>query len=85
MIVFKHAQPALLYLVPACITFPLGLAAIKGDIPAMFAYQDHPDPPQDPTEDSNGHPEDSNGLTEDSNGQVGTPARLTRSTAKKEE
>lgn len=47
MIVFKHAQPALLYLVPACISFPVGLAAIKGDIPAMFAYQDHPDPAAD--------------------------------------
>lgn len=71
MIVFKHAQPALLYLVPACISFPLGLAAIKGDITAMFAYQDHPDPPQDQTEDSNG--------------QVGTSGRLTRSATKKEE
>lgn len=42
MHVFKHAQPALLYLVPACIGTPLGLALIKGDIKALFQYEDHP-------------------------------------------
>jgi minor histocompatibility antigen H13 len=36
MHVFKHAQPALLYLVPACLGTPLLLALLKGDIKAMF-------------------------------------------------
>lgn len=34
---FKHAQPALLYLVPACLASPLLVALIKGDIKKMFA------------------------------------------------
>lgn len=38
MHVFRHAQPALLYLVPACIITPLSLALIKGDINALFKY-----------------------------------------------
>jgi minor histocompatibility antigen H13 len=42
MSVFKHAQPALLYLVPACISFPVLLALLKGDFKAMFQYEDHP-------------------------------------------
>lgn len=42
MSVFKHAQPALLYLVPACIGLPLLVALVKGDIKAMFSYEDHP-------------------------------------------
>ncbi|KAJ8940128.1 hypothetical protein NQ314_010837 [Rhamnusium bicolor] len=43
MHVFKHAQPALLYLVPACIGTPLGLALVKGDLTALFKYEDSPD------------------------------------------
>ncbi|RWS04059.1 minor histocompatibility antigen H13-like protein [Dinothrombium tinctorium] len=43
MTIFKHAQPALLYLVPACIGFPLALALLKGDIKTMFEYEDHPE------------------------------------------
>lgn len=42
MHVFKHAQPALLYLVPACLGTPIFLAVLKGDIGAMFQYEDHP-------------------------------------------
>jgi minor histocompatibility antigen H13 len=42
MHVYRHAQPALLYLVPACIGAPLLLALVKGDIKAMFQYEDHP-------------------------------------------
>ena len=37
MHVFKHAQPALLYLVPACMGTPLALALVKGDIKTLFA------------------------------------------------
>ncbi|XP_055594026.1 minor histocompatibility antigen H13 [Uranotaenia lowii] len=43
MHVFKHAQPALLYLVPACLGTPLLLALLKGDIKKLFAYEDHPE------------------------------------------
>jgi len=43
MHVYKHAQPALLYLVPACICIPLVLALIRGDIKSMFKYEDHPE------------------------------------------
>ncbi|KAL8590471.1 Minor histocompatibility antigen H13 [Nucella lapillus] len=41
MHVFKHAQPALLYLVPACIGLPVFVALVKGDIKTMFSYEDH--------------------------------------------
>ncbi|MCL4125519.1 UNVERIFIED_CONTAM: hypothetical protein GTU68_041133 [Idotea baltica] len=37
MHVFKHAQPALLYLVPACLGAPLLLALIKGDMKALIS------------------------------------------------
>lgn len=40
---YKHAQPALLYLVPACIGAPLLMALVRGDIKSMFSYQDHPE------------------------------------------
>jgi minor histocompatibility antigen H13 len=43
MHVFKHAQPALLYLVPACLGAPLFVALIKGDLPALFQYEDEPE------------------------------------------
>ncbi|CAH8619132.1 unnamed protein product [Schistosoma haematobium] len=36
MHVFKHAQPALLYLVPACLGAPLLMALVKNDLSAMF-------------------------------------------------
>ncbi|XP_068205697.1 minor histocompatibility antigen H13-like [Palaemon carinicauda] len=42
MHVFKHAQPALLYLVPACLSAPCLLALIKGDFKALIQYEDHP-------------------------------------------
>lgn len=43
MHVYKHAQPALLYLVPACLAAPFLMALIKGDIKALIAYEDHPE------------------------------------------
>ncbi|XKL65737.1 hypothetical protein PGB90_009157 [Kerria lacca] len=46
MHMFKHAQPALLYLVPACIGIPMTIALIKGDIGAMFKYEDLPKRPE---------------------------------------
>uniref|UniRef100_A0A7N6AT93 Histocompatibility (minor) 13 n=1 Tax=Anabas testudineus TaxID=64144 RepID=A0A7N6AT93_ANATE len=33
---FKHAQPALLYLVPACVGFPVIVALFKGELTEMF-------------------------------------------------
>lgn len=39
---FKHAQPALLYLVPACIGFPLLVALVKGELTEMFRYEEQP-------------------------------------------
>jgi len=43
MHVFKHAQPALLYLVPACLGTPLALALVKGDLKVLFKYEDSTD------------------------------------------
>lgn len=37
---FKHAQPALLYLVPACVGFPVIVALIKGELTEMFRYEE---------------------------------------------
>ncbi|XP_011147251.1 minor histocompatibility antigen H13 isoform X2 [Harpegnathos saltator] len=45
MHLFNHAQPALLYLVPACLGTPLLLALVKGDLKALFSYEDHPSQP----------------------------------------
>jgi minor histocompatibility antigen H13 len=43
MHVFKHAQPALLYLVPTCIGTPLVVALVRGELKQLFAYEDHPE------------------------------------------
>ncbi|XP_045050505.2 minor histocompatibility antigen H13 isoform X3 [Desmodus rotundus] len=40
MHIFKHAQPALLYLVPACIGFPVLVALVKGEVTEMFSYEE---------------------------------------------
>ncbi|KAG8227249.1 hypothetical protein J437_LFUL003980 [Ladona fulva] len=53
MHVSKHAQPALLYLVPACIGTPLLVAIARGDIKAMFEYEDHPSAKEKTTAESN--------------------------------
>lgn len=44
---FKHAQPALLYLVPCCILIPIIVAVTKGDFKALLSYRDHPLPPKE--------------------------------------
>jgi minor histocompatibility antigen H13 len=54
MHVYRHAQPALLYLVPACIGAPLGLALLKGDLKAMFQYEDHPSEDDKDKKEENG-------------------------------
>ncbi|XP_037541001.1 LOW QUALITY PROTEIN: minor histocompatibility antigen H13 [Nematolebias whitei] len=48
---FKHAQPALLYLVPACVGFPVFVALIKGELPEMFRYEETSEEAE-PKEDS---------------------------------
>jgi len=40
MHIFKHAQPALLYLSPACIISSLICAAVRGEIKDLFEYND---------------------------------------------
>jgi len=40
MHVFKHAQPALLYLVPACLGSSFLLALARGELTQLFAYAD---------------------------------------------
>lgn len=37
---FKHAQPALLYLVPACVGIPVVVALFKGEVTEMFRYEE---------------------------------------------
>ncbi|KAK6479420.1 minor histocompatibility antigen H13-like isoform X2 [Huso huso] len=39
---FKHAQPALLYLVPACTGLPFFVALVKGELTEMFRYEETP-------------------------------------------
>lgn len=36
----KAAQPALLYLVPACVLVPLGLAKIRGEFTELWNYSE---------------------------------------------
>ncbi|KJE88500.1 hypothetical protein CAOG_008391 [Capsaspora owczarzaki ATCC 30864] len=43
MHVFKAAQPALLYLVPTCLGFPVVFSWLRGEFGELNAYQDNPD------------------------------------------
>uniref|UniRef100_A0A1A8KG51 Histocompatibility (Minor) 13 n=1 Tax=Nothobranchius kuhntae TaxID=321403 RepID=A0A1A8KG51_NOTKU len=49
---FKHAQPALLYLVPACVGFPVLVALLKGELTEMFRYEEDSAEEAEPKEDS---------------------------------
>ena len=40
MIVFQAAQPALLYLVPACLGSSLLCAVVRGELKALFDYSE---------------------------------------------
>merc|ERR1712215_137220 len=42
MHVYKHAQPALLYLVPSCLGAPMLLALAKGEVMTLMNYEDEP-------------------------------------------
>ena len=43
MIFFNAAQPALLYLVPACLLSSLGCATIRGELSDLLAYSEEPE------------------------------------------
>ncbi|XP_038577872.1 minor histocompatibility antigen H13 isoform X2 [Micropterus salmoides] len=49
---FKHAQPALLYLVPACVGFPVVVAFCKGELTEMFRYEETPPEEEGAKQDS---------------------------------
>lgn len=40
MLISKHGQPALLYLVPACLGSVLGMSIFRGEIGILFKYKD---------------------------------------------
>lgn len=40
MYFFKHAQPALLYLVPCCLLASLGMGYARGEVKALFSYDE---------------------------------------------
>jgi minor histocompatibility antigen H13 len=41
--VFKSAQPALLYLVPACVGSALLTSLVRGEVMLLIKYEDHPE------------------------------------------
>ena len=47
---FKHAQPALLYLVPGVLTFLWGTALIRGEVREMYAFSDAEEEEEDENE-----------------------------------
>lgn len=51
MHVFKAAQPALLYLVPACLGTPMLLALTRGEIVDLLKYEDNPEDEAKKTEE----------------------------------
>lgn len=77
---FKHAQPALLYLVPSCILIPIFVAIIKGDFGTLLKYQDHPLPA--PNAEGSQESEDDEASGNDDN-EKSTRSIKTRSSSKK--
>lgn len=53
MLVFKHGQPALLYLVPGCILSVLFTAFFKGELSALweFSEEEYITPPEQEEDD----------------------------------
>lgn len=78
---FKHAQPALLYLVPCCILVPAFVAVIKGDVKALLNYRDHPLPKEETASQSgeNEKVED----TDDDDNKKSSRSISTRASSKK--
>ncbi|KAJ2714202.1 hypothetical protein H4R19_001852 [Coemansia spiralis] len=58
MHVFKAAQPALLYLSPACILAVLGTALARGELQAVLAYSEEQPKGDDADKESNAHAEE---------------------------
>lgn len=67
MHVYKHAQPALLYLVPSCLGAPMLLALAKGEVMALMNYEDEQVLPVQEEEDDEEEYEDE---LEDEEGEV---------------
>jgi len=51
MHVFKHAQPALLYLVPACLGAPFLVALVTGEMKLLFEYNEEEEKDEDEEEE----------------------------------
>lgn len=51
MIFFNAAQPALLYLVPACLLSSLGCATIRGELKELLAYSEEPEEEEEEEKD----------------------------------
>ena len=49
---FKHAQPALLYLVPSCLGIPLFVGLSRGELKPMFDYVDNAESAKDSKEEA---------------------------------
>jgi len=49
---FQAAQPALLYLVPACLGSALMTALVRGELSQLFSYADQPHPSSTPNSES---------------------------------
>jgi len=58
MIRFQAAQPALLYLVPACLLSSMGVALVRGEVKELFAYtEETPEEEENEEGDSEGEGE----------------------------
>lgn len=51
MNVFKHAQPALLYLVPSCVLLPMLVALINGQFKDLWAFNTEEEEVKEKTEE----------------------------------
>ena len=47
MIQFNAAQPALLYLVPACLGSSFGCAMLRGEVKELLEYSEEEEEPED--------------------------------------
>lgn len=51
MIRFNAAQPALLYLVPACLGSSFGCAVLRGEVKELLAYSEEEEEPEEETDE----------------------------------
>ena len=58
MIFFNAAQPALLYLVPACLISSLGCATIRGELKELLDYSEEPEEVEEGEEEEEGKDKD---------------------------